>query len=115
MSGADGMRRCAECDRDVYDLSALSATEAESLLDGRNGERICITFRRGPDGQVITRDRPARFVLRRLAGASGIAAATALTLTLAPDVSAARSAIAPAYQQPSTKPASKQLVAPLGN
>jgi hypothetical protein len=60
MSGTDKARLCAVCERHVYDLSAMSSPEAEKLLDCGN-ERICVRLTRGPDGQIITADRPARF------------------------------------------------------
>ena len=59
MSGADKARLCAECSRHVYDLSAMSSDEAERLLDCGD-ERLCIRLTRGPDGRVVTTDRPAR-------------------------------------------------------
>jgi hypothetical protein len=60
MSGTDKARLCAVCERHVYDLSAMSSPEAEKLLDCGD-ERICVRLTRGPDGQIITTDRPARF------------------------------------------------------
>src|SRR5215510_4290364 len=73
MSGNDQARLCAVCERHVYDLSALSSNEAETLL-GRDEERICVRLTRGPDGQIITTDRPARF--RKVPWLPAIPAAT---------------------------------------
>src|SRR5215470_14492587 len=56
MRGTDKARLCAECSRQVYDLSAMSSDEAERLLDCGD-ERRCIRLTRGPDGQVVTKDR----------------------------------------------------------
>ena len=56
MTGTDKARTCAVCNRQVYDLAAMTSSEAERLLDCRD-ERLCIRFNRGPDGQIITADR----------------------------------------------------------
>jgi hypothetical protein len=73
MSGTDKARLCAVCERHVYDLSAMSSNEAEKLL-ACDDERICVRLTRGPDGQIITADRPARF--KQLPWFSAIPAAT---------------------------------------
>jgi hypothetical protein len=56
MTGTDQARACAVCNRQVYDLAAMTSSEAEKLLDCRV-ERLCIRFNRGPEGKVITADR----------------------------------------------------------
>jgi hypothetical protein len=61
MTGTDLARQCARCDRSVHNLSAMNRDEAERLLEGSDGSRLCITYKRGPNGELITRDRPARF------------------------------------------------------
>ena len=60
MSGTDKVRVCAECHHSVHNLSALSNSEAASLLR-RGDERLCITFSRGPDGKIITADRLPKY------------------------------------------------------
>jgi hypothetical protein len=82
LSGTDTTRRCAQCDRAIQNLSAMTAAEAERFLAHSHGERLCVTYSRGPDGEVVTTDRPARFSFGRLATASTAAAATALTLSI---------------------------------
>jgi hypothetical protein len=47
-----------------------------------DGERLCATCSRGPDGEGVTTERPARFSFGRLATASTAAATTALTLSI---------------------------------
>jgi len=74
MTGTDVVRDCTQCGRQVHDLSAMFANEADDLLAQSDGHRLCITYSRGPDVELITRDRPARFAF---------AAAAALTLSLA--------------------------------
>lgn len=59
----DGERRfCRECSLHVVNLSAMTRTAAQGLLDERAGdERVCVTFTRRADGSLVTADRePAR-------------------------------------------------------
>jgi hypothetical protein len=56
MRGDDRARHCGKCDKVVYDLSAISAAEAEALLASR-GE-LCVRFYRRADGTVMTSDCP---------------------------------------------------------
>ena len=77
MSGTEKARACAECRRQVYNLSAMSRSEADDLL-GRGGERLCITYSRGPDGKIITADRlPAYAPPRRPLASLSVAALAA--------------------------------------
>ena len=67
MEGNDRVRFCASCRKDVYDLSAFAADEAEHLLRGAAG-RVCIIVERDSQGRTLTADRlPPRRSLRRLA------------------------------------------------
>jgi hypothetical protein len=90
MVGDDRVRRCAQCDLDVHDLSAMTRDEAESVLRKLATGRVCAQFYRRADGTVLTKDCPAgvarvRAAARRgvlkfaaligLVGAAGIAAA----------------------------------------
>jgi len=93
MVGTDRARHCGECDRTIYNLSAMKTSEAERLLAGCAGERLCVTFARGPDGGIITADRPARFGRGGLGLAS--TAAAALTVSVAVTVAAGQQAQAP--------------------
>jgi hypothetical protein len=58
MAGSDTLRHCGHCDKDVYDLSALTRTDAETLLQKTRG-KICVRMYRTADGRVITADEPA--------------------------------------------------------
>jgi hypothetical protein len=62
MAGDDRVRHCPQCDQPVYDLSALTAAEAEALVLG--DRRACVRVYRRADGAVITRDCPARQAIR---------------------------------------------------
>jgi hypothetical protein len=106
MEGSETARQCAECHRYVYNLSAMRRAEAELLLDNPC-ERLCIMFTRGPDGQVVTHDRPARFALRPIAGVAA-ALATAVTLTMPGVVEAGTIAGSSGVYQKRPAPAFKQ-------
>lgn len=57
MAGDDRTRHCALCRRTVHSLSEMTAEEAAALLR-ESGEPVCVRFRRGADGAVVTRDGP---------------------------------------------------------
>lgn len=63
MSGDEQVRFCNQCDKNVYDLSALSREEAESLVE-RTEAKICVTFYKRSDGTVLTDNCPVG--LRRI-------------------------------------------------
>jgi hypothetical protein len=75
MIGDDRLRFCGQCNKNVYNLSALARAEAEALL--REGERLeaqqgvglCVRLYRRADGTVLTADCPdgVRRKKRRLA------------------------------------------------
>src|SRR5690606_30402720 len=70
------------CDKQVFNVSAMTADEAEALLASRAEERTCVRFYRRSDGTVMTsncaigakRERRRRAVLSPL-GAGALAAA----------------------------------------
>ena len=77
MTGDSRVRFCGQCKLKVYDLSEMSRSEAEALIQAREG-RTCVRFYRRPDGTVLTRDCPVglravrqRFV-RAVAALAGI-------------------------------------------
>jgi hypothetical protein len=57
MAGDDHARHCPECDRFVYNLSALSAAGALALIREKEGD-LCARFFRRADGTVLTADCP---------------------------------------------------------
>lgn len=83
MTGDEHVRFCGLCEKNVYDLSSLSAEQAESLLRER-GESMCVRFFRRNDGTVLTSDCPVggrkRFWRRVTAGAAAGMAAAGLTM-----------------------------------
>ena len=90
MQGDDRVRHCPKCDKDVYDLSALSREEADLLLAAREG-KACIRLFQREDGTVLTQDCPIGVRRKRLALAGVLAlgssvAGTALSLFAASGV-----------------------------
>jgi hypothetical protein len=57
MIGGDRARFCGQCELNVYNLSAMSTLEAESLIARTEG-RLCVRYYRRKDGSVITQDCP---------------------------------------------------------
>jgi len=56
MAGTAQVRFCAQCRRNVYNLSTMTAAQAESLLRAGD-EATCVRFYRRFDGTVVTTDR----------------------------------------------------------
>jgi hypothetical protein len=82
MTGDDRVRRCARCDQNVFNLSALSRLQAEALLESFSAQ-LCTTYFQRADGTVLTADCPeARWLKlrRRVSSATAVAAASLLTL-----------------------------------
>ncbi len=57
MEGDDKVRFCGQCDKNVYNLSAMTTVEAQSLIAEKEGE-LCIRLYRRKDGTVINADCP---------------------------------------------------------
>jgi hypothetical protein len=57
MPGDDRVRSCALCSRAVYNIAALTSSEAASLIANREG-RLCLRLFRRADGTVVTSDCP---------------------------------------------------------
>jgi hypothetical protein len=73
MEGNDRVRFCSQCQQSVYDVSALTRTEATALVERTTG-RLCLRLFRRTDGKVMTRDCPVgvvRAARRRLAAVIG--------------------------------------------
>lgn len=72
MRGDDRARFCGACRLNVYDISALTRAEAESLIREHEGH-LCVRFFRRADGTILTRNCPVglrrvRHAVVRLAG-----------------------------------------------
>ena len=67
MIGSERVRFCGQCSVNVYNLSAMNRSEAESLIVRTEG-RLCVRFYRRSDGSIITKDCPVglRAIRRRM-------------------------------------------------
>jgi TonB family protein len=57
MYGNDRVRFCNQCQLNVYNLSAMTKTEAEDLIRNAEG-RLCVKFYRRADGTILTQNCP---------------------------------------------------------
>lgn len=81
MTGDERRRHCELCSLNVYNISELTKSEVERLIQTREG-RLCIRMYRRADGTVLTRDCPVglRAVRKRVAGFAGATLAAVLGL-----------------------------------
>lgn len=84
MLGDGRVRFCLGCEKNVYNLSAMSREAAESLLQERLGNDLCVRFYQRTDGTILTQDCPVGVKKKRrkklalaVAGAGAMAAAAA--------------------------------------
>jgi hypothetical protein len=57
MTGDHRARHCGACDKTVYDLSRMTAAQAEALIREKEGA-LCVRLYRREDGRVLTADCP---------------------------------------------------------
>jgi hypothetical protein len=57
MIGNERARFCGQCNRNVYNLSSMTRSEAEHLIAGNEG-RLCVRFYRRRDGSILTENCP---------------------------------------------------------
>jgi hypothetical protein len=57
MDGDERVRFCRDCNRNVYNLSAMTKREARRVVAEREG-RLCVRFYQRRDGTVLTSDCP---------------------------------------------------------
>lgn len=82
MAGDDRSRFCGQCQLNVYNLSAMTQSEAQRLIEEKEG-RVCVRLHKRFDGTVIVRDCPVGLaaVRRRTVWLVGrVAAGLALAL-----------------------------------
>jgi hypothetical protein len=65
MTGDDRSRFCGKCEKNVYNLSAMTGPEAEALLREKEGD-VCVRFFQRADGTVMTADCPVGVRRRRV-------------------------------------------------
>ena len=80
MIGTDRVRFCGQCSLNVYNLSSMTKTEAESFI-ARSEGRLCVRFYRRSDGSILTENCPVglRAIRRRLAYLAKAASAAVLS------------------------------------
>jgi len=88
MKGDERVRFCDRCEKNVYDLSAMTRDEATRLLVERE-ESLCVRLYRRDDGTVLTADCPVgvrrkrvRLALYGAAGAGAFAVATGCAVNM---------------------------------
>jgi len=99
MTGDDRARFCSLCQKNVYNLSALTAAEVKALIQEKEG-KLCGRFYRRSDGTMLTADCPVglRNMARRLRALS-VAAAGLLFASLTASMIVGRSD-SPAHRTP---------------
>lgn len=67
MVGDERVRFCGQCSLNVYNLSAMSKSDAERLVSQTEG-RLCVRYYRRADGTILTKNCPVglRALKRRL-------------------------------------------------
>ena len=81
MAGDERVRFCNLCKLNVYNLSAMSRQEAETLIAQTEG-RLCTKFYRRADGTILTQDCPVgwRALQRRVSRTASAVFSTLLSL-----------------------------------
>jgi len=86
MRGDDRVRFCSRCAKNVYNLSAMTRTEAAAIL--ARDDTPCVRYYERPDGTVLTSDCPVGAKKRRrrraIAGLAGAAAFGAMAAAAVP-------------------------------
>ncbi len=72
MDGDERARFCGQCSKNVFNLSAMTRAQIETLVREKEG-KFCGRFYRRPDGRMLTADCPSRLrrVRERLARLGG--------------------------------------------
>lgn len=58
MYGSDQVRHCTDCQKSVYNLSAMTREDAEALLVANGSGDMCVRFYERADGTIMTADCP---------------------------------------------------------
>lgn len=73
MQGDERVRFCGKCEKNVFNLSAMSKSDAEELLREKEGN-ICARIFRRADGTVMTTDCPVGVRVKRVRRLAMVAA-----------------------------------------
>ena len=97
MDGDERVRFCQSCTKNVYNLSAMSKTEAEQLIAEKEG-KLCVRYFQRADGTILTDNcpiglkivrRPFKFLLMGFATLLASGAAIVAKETSTPSVAQA--------------------------
>ena len=82
MDGDERARFCGQCQKNVYNLSAMTRAQIETLVREKEG-KFCGRFYRRADGRMLTADCPSRLrrMRERLATLGGALFGLLLSLT----------------------------------
>lgn len=94
MIGDERVRHCADCNLNVYNLSAMTERQVQELIAGSRGKRLCTRFYRRADGTVLTQDCP--WSLRALTRKVSRIAVAVLTAIMSVTVAMAKNKSHPA-------------------
>ena len=85
MIGDGRIRHCAECNLNVYNISAMTERQAMQLIAGKQGQRVCLRLYRRADGTVLTRNCPwsLRSMTRKISRLSAAVLTTIMSVTIA--------------------------------
>jgi len=76
MVGDDKKRHCLGCNKDVFNLSTMTRSEARKLMVSSRGE-ICVRYARMPNGRIVTTEQSRLHqITRSSAVAAGVIAAS---------------------------------------
>ena len=82
MIGNERVRHCAECNLNVYNLSAMTERQVQELIEDSRGTRLCARFYRRADGTILTQDCPwsLRALRRRASRTAAVIMATIMSI-----------------------------------
>lgn len=75
MIGGDVSRFCKHCEKDIYNISAMTRQEAKKLLF-QSKEKVCIRMEREPDGKIKTLKKQLHQITRQMPLAAGVLTAS---------------------------------------
>ncbi len=77
MTGDEQSRHCASCNKNVYNLSAMTREAAEALVREKEG-KLCVRYYRRADGTILTADCSVGVRRKRVQLVAAAGAVTAL-------------------------------------
>lgn len=85
MVGGERVRHCADCNLNVYKLSAMTERQVQELIADNRGNRLCTRFYRRADGTVLTQDCPSslRALKRRTSRIAAVIMAAIMSVGVA--------------------------------